>query len=62
MNEFINKNGKILFWVIGFFVPIIIILAQLFAGWANTPLNILMFTWFGVALFVYLGVYEENEK
>ena len=61
MQEFINKNGKELFWVIGFFVPIIIILAQLFTGWANTPLNIIMFTWFGIALFAYLGIYEEDE-
>lgn len=62
MHEFIVKNGKALFWVIGLFIPIIVILVQLFAGWDNTPLNIVMFTWFGVALFIYLGVYEEDEK
>ncbi len=60
MNEFINKYGKELFWLIGLVIPILLIIAQMAVGNLSSPLTILMFTWFGISLFIYIGADNEN--
>ncbi len=59
MNEFVNKHGKDLFWLIGFIIPILLILAQMISGNVTSPLTILAFTWFGIAILLYIGTEEE---
>lgn len=59
MNKLIERHGKALFWLFGMFIPVIVILIQMLVGFVSSPLTILMITWFGIALFIYLGVYEE---
>lgn len=55
----ISRNLKPLFWIVGFMIPLIFILIQVFFNFGTAPLMILMFSWFGIALFIYLGIYEE---
>ena len=60
MNELINKYGKELFWLIGLIIPLLLILAQMIVGNLSSPLTILMFTWFGIALFIYIGADNDD--
>ena len=60
MNELIEQHGKTLYWLIGMLAPLLVILVQIATGFTSTPLMILMLTWFGLALFIYIGVYEDQ--
>lgn len=59
MNQFAKIEGKTIFWIVGFLVPLLIVAVQVLFGVGSTPLIIFALTWFGVALLIYLGVYEE---
>ena len=54
-----DRNKKLLFGLIGFGVPLIFILAQILFGFGTVPLMVLMLSWFGVALLMFLGLSEE---
>ena len=60
MNQFLTeRNRKLLYGFIGFGVPAIFILLQVLFGFGTLPLMVLMMSWFGMALFIYLGLSEE---
>ncbi|MDO9536736.1 MAG: hypothetical protein Q7J68_00265 [Thermoplasmata archaeon] len=61
MNQFItSKYGKFLYGFLGFGIPMIFLIAQVFLSWGNLPLMILMLSWFGVALLLYTGLGEDE--
>ena len=60
MNQFLNdRNRKYLLGLIGFGIPVIFILAQVIFGFGSVPLMVLMMSWFGIALLMFLGISEE---
>ena len=61
MNQFLETKGRaILFTFLGFGIPTIFLVAQVFLGYGNLPLMILMLSWFGFALLFYMGVSGED--
>ena len=61
MNQFFDSTTKkLLFAFLGFGVPVILLLLQTFLGWGSLPLMIIAFTWFGFALFFYVGLNEDD--
>ena len=61
MNQFLETKGKsILFAFLGFGVPLIFLAAQVFLNFGNLPLMILMLSWFGLALLLYMGVSGDD--
>ena len=62
MNQFNESNGrKILFAFLGFGIPLIFLAAQVFLGFGNLPLMIVMLSWFGFALLFYMGISDEDK-
>jgi len=60
MNQFLNdRNRKYLFGLIGFGIPAVFILAQILFGFGSVPLMVLMMSWFGLSLLMFLGLSEE---
>ncbi|MCK4266760.1 MAG: hypothetical protein KAX31_05720 [Thermoplasmata archaeon] len=60
MNQYLTeRNKRMLYGFIGFGVPAIFILLQVFFSFGTLPLMVLMMSWFGMALFIYLGLSEE---
>ncbi len=60
MNQFLNeRNKKLLYGLIGFGIPAIFILAQILLGFGSVPLMVLMLSWFGISLLMFLGLSEE---
>jgi hypothetical protein len=60
MNQFMETTGRrMLFGFLGFGVPLIFLAAQVFLGFGNLPLMILMLSWFGLALLLFLGISDE---
>lgn len=59
MNPTANVQARTVFWIVGFILPLLIVLAQVLLDIGSTPVLVFALTWFGVALIVYLGVYEE---
>jgi len=60
MNQFLNdQNRKYLLGIIGFGIPAVFILAQIIFGFGSVPLMVLMMSWFGIALLMFLGLSEE---
>ena len=59
MNQLANVQAKTVFWIVGFIIPLLIVITQVLLDFGSTPLMVLAMTWFGVALIIYLGVYEE---
>lgn len=53
-----ERNMRVLFGVLGFGVPTFFILAQVLFDMGNMPLMLVMLSWFGVALFMFLGTSE----
>jgi hypothetical protein len=61
MNQFMETKGRsILLTFLGFGVPLIFLAAQIFLGFGNLPLMILMLSWFGFALLFYMGMSGED--
>jgi hypothetical protein len=61
MNQFFDSTTKkLLYGFLGFGVPAILLLMQAFLGWGTLPLMIITLTWFGLALFLYLGLSEDE--
>jgi len=61
MNQFFDSaTKKLLFSFLGFGVPVILILLQIFLGWGSLPLMIIAISWFGFALIFYLGLTEDD--
>ena len=61
MNQFFDSTTKkLLFAFLGFGVPVIILLLQTFLGWGSLPVMIIALTWFGFALFFYVGLTEDD--
>ena len=61
MNQFFDSaTKKLAFGFLGFGVPVILLLLQIFLGWGSLPLMIFAITWFGAALFFYVGMTEED--
>ncbi len=61
MNQFFDTVTKRLFFgFLGFGIPAILLLIQVFLGWGTLPLMILTITWFGFALLFYLGITEDD--
>ncbi len=61
MNQFFDTATKRLFFgFLGFGIPAILLLIQVFLGWGTLPLMILTITWFGFALLFYLGITEDD--
>ncbi len=61
MNQFFDSVTKrLIFGFLGFGVPAIILMLQIFLGWGSLPLIIIAITWFGFALFFYLGITEDD--
>jgi hypothetical protein len=60
VNQFLSeRNKRLLFGFIGFGVPAIFILLQVLFDFGTLPLMVVMLSWFGIALLIYLGVSEE---
>ena len=61
MNQFFDTTTKsLLFGFLGFGIPAILLLIQVFLGWGTLPLMIITITWFGFALLFYLGITEDD--
>ena len=61
MNQFFDSTTrKLTLAFLGFGVPAILLLLQVFLGWGSLPLMIVTITWFGFALLMYLGVSEDD--
>lgn len=56
---FTDRNKRLLFGILGFGVPAVFILAQILFGFGTIPLMVIMLSWFGVALLIFLGLSEE---
>ncbi|KYK28118.1 MAG: hypothetical protein AYK23_01875 [Candidatus Proteinoplasmatales archaeon SG8-5] len=54
-----DRDLKLIFGAVGFGVPIIFIILQVIFGFSTLPLMVLMFSWFGIALLMYLGLSEK---
>jgi hypothetical protein len=54
-----DRNQKLLFGAVGFGVPIIFILVQILFGIGTLPLMVLMLSWFGISLLIFLGLSEK---
>jgi hypothetical protein len=52
--------GNILYAIIGFAIPLIIIAAYILLGWGTLPLIILAFSWLGVAMIFHIGVTDQE--
>lgn len=59
MNLTANVQARTIFWIVGFIIPFLIIVAQVLLDIGSAPLVVFALTWFGLALIIYLGVYEE---
>ncbi len=60
MNQFLNsRSKKFLYGLIGFGIPAIFILAQILWGFGTVPLMVIMMSWFGISLLIFLGLSEE---
>lgn len=53
-----ERDMKLLFGVLGFGVPLFFLLAQVLFDLGTMPLMLLMLSWFGVALLMFLGISE----
>ena len=63
MNQFLDSDTKkLLFGMLGFGVPLLFLLLQVFLGLGNLPLMIIMLSWFGVALFIFVGITEDDNS
>ena len=61
MNQLLDTRGKkMLFAFVGFGVPALFLFLQVFFSVGTVPLMILMMTWFGFALLMYLGLTEDD--
>ena len=61
MNQFFDSvTKKLIFAFLGFGIPAILMLIQVFLGWGTLPLMIITITWFGFALLFYLGITEDD--
>ena len=61
MNQFFDSaTNKLIFGFLGFGVPLLILVMQIFLGWGTLPLMIVAITWFGFALLFYLGITEDD--
>ena len=60
MNLTMSEQNKVLFWIIGFIVPLLFVAFRILFSVGSAPLMILALAWFGIALLIYLGVYEEG--
>ncbi len=61
MNQFFDSvTKKLTFAFLGFGIPAILMLIQIFLGWGTLPLMIITITWFGFALLFYLGITEDD--
>lgn len=61
MNQlFDSVTKKLAFVFLGFGIPAILLLIQIFLGWGTLPLMIITITWFGFALLFYLGITEDD--
>jgi hypothetical protein len=56
---FTDRNKRLLFGLLGFGVPAAFILAQIIFGFGTIPLMVIMLSWFGMALLIFLGLSEE---
>lgn len=54
-----DRDLKLIFGAVGFGVPIIFIILQIIFGFSTLPLMVLMFSWFGIALLMFLGLSEK---
>lgn len=62
MNQFLDSTTKRLaLGFLGFGVPAIFLLVQVFLGWGSLPLMIVTLTWFGFALLFYLGASDDKD-
>lgn len=52
--------GNILYAIIGFGIPIIMIAAYMLLGWGTLPLMIVAFSWLGVAIIFHIGVTDQE--
>ena len=53
-----ERNQRVLYGVLGFGVPLFFLAAQVFFDIGSMPLMLLMLSWFGVALLVFIGISE----
>ena len=61
MNQFFDSaTKKLTLGFLGFGVPTILLLIQIILGWGSLPLMIVALTWFGCALFFYVGMIEDD--
>ena len=61
MNQFFDSaTKKLTFAFLGFGLPVVLILLQVFLAWGSLPLMIIAITWFGFALLFYLGLTEDE--
>jgi len=61
MTQFFDSTTKqLLFGFLGFGIPAILLILQVFLGWGTLPLMIITITWFGFALLFYLGISEDD--
>ena len=60
-DQFMDSGmGKVIYGFLGFGIPLIFLAAQVFLGWGNLPLMILMLSWLGFAILFYMGVTDEE--
>jgi len=54
-----ERNMRLLFGVLGFGIPLFFLIAQVLLGIGNMPLMLVMMSWFGISLFMFLGTSES---
>ena len=54
-----DKDLRLIFGAVGFGVPVVFVILQILFGFGTLPLMVLMFSWFGIALLIFLGLSEK---
>jgi hypothetical protein len=54
-----DKDQRLIFGAVGFGVPVVFVILHILFGFGTLPLMVLMFSWFGIALLIFLGLSEK---
>jgi hypothetical protein len=52
--------GNILYAIIGFAIPLVMIAAYILLGWGTLPLVIIALSWLSVAIIFHMGVTDQE--
>ena len=57
---FDSDMRTLMYLFLGFGIPLISLALQVFLGWGNILLMIVMFSWLGFAILFYMGITDEE--